>query len=76
MSRQYQSTGQFTEVQKEMHRNLGPNSEPYKYVAAKEERQLGGDLKERSGLLKALVFLFFFSFLLIFFSFVLSFDFI
>ena len=70
MSGQYQST----EVQKEMHRNYGPTSELYKYVAAKEEKQLGGDLKKRSGLLKAPVFLFFFSF--IFLSFVLSFDFI
>ena len=60
--------GQLTKVQKEMHRNQGPTSEPYKYAAAKEETQLGGDLKERSGLLKAPVFLFFFSFLL--FSFV------
>ena len=58
--------GQLTKVQKEMHRNLGPTLEPYKYAAAKEETQLGGDLKERSGLLKAPVFLFSF----LFFSFV------
>ena len=46
----------------------GPTLEPYKYAAAKQETQLGGDLKKRSGLLKAPVFLFFFYFLL--FSFV------
>ena len=39
----------------------------------KEETQQGGDLKERSGLLKAPVLLFFFSFLLFFFRF-FSFD--
>ena len=37
-------------------------------------KKLGSDLKERSGLLKAPVFLFFFFFF--YFSFVLSFDFI
>ena len=56
--------GQFAKVQQEMPQNQGPTSEPYKYVAAREETQLGGDLKEKSGLLKAPVFLFFFSFLL------------
>ena len=59
--------GQLTKVQKEIHRNYGPTLEPYKYAAAKEDTQLGGNLKERSGLLKAPVFLFFFHF---------SFDFI
>ena len=47
----------------------GPTLEPYKYAAAKEETQLGGDLKERSGLLKAPVFLFFFYFILFYFVF-------
>ena len=40
----------------------------------KKKRSWGGDLKERSGLLKAPVFLFFFSFLL--FSFVFILDYI
>ena len=61
--------GKLTKVQKEMHRNYGPTSEPNKYAAAKEETQLGGDLKERSGLLKAPVFLFFSFFSFIFFCF-------
>ena len=47
---------------------------PINMQLKKEETQLGGDLKERSGLLKAHVFLFFFYFLLFFFRF--SFDFI
>ena len=62
-------SGQLIAVQKEVHRNYGPTSEPYKYTAAEEEKQLRGNLKERSGLLKAPVFLFFlfFSFLLFLF---------
>ena len=56
-----------------MHRNYGPTSEPYKYTAAKEEKQLGGDLKERFGLLKALVFILFYFLLFSLFLFIFIF---